>query len=167
MFQFTKRTHSSGKGDCLGGFDRIYSQFTERIAQVPAWGNIPWGLGAWGIVENERTPVEDQIWCLSGIKDNLESGNYPKIQASIYFNSITSRIDENQMPYMQDEFDNYLSSPAFFDPDFYSTLKFGSKLQHDAACEYRCPSRCYYSWVPGDFETTQASRCKGMGQVSF
>ena len=52
MFQFVKISNQNGKGDCLGGFDRIYRQFTEKIAEVPAWGDIPWGLGAWGVVKS-------------------------------------------------------------------------------------------------------------------
>ena len=146
LFQFVKIAHTSGKGDCLGGFDKVYKGFEERIAKVPAWGEIPWGLGAWGIVTNERTPVEDQEICLRGIKENLESGRYPRMKASIYFNSLTSRVDETQLDHMQDTFADYLASPAFYDQDRYSELKFGSNLNPDEACDNQCPGSCYWSW---------------------
>ena len=32
LFQFVKIAHTSGKGDCLGGFDKVYKGFEERIA---------------------------------------------------------------------------------------------------------------------------------------
>ena len=29
-----------------------YRGFMDKIEEVPAWKDIPWGLGAWGIVES-------------------------------------------------------------------------------------------------------------------
>ena len=40
---------------------------------------------------------------------------YPKIKASIFFNSLTSRIDEQQQPELIDTFETYLGSSAFYD----------------------------------------------------
>ena len=37
------------------------------------------------------------------------------MRASIFFNSLTSRIDEQQMPEMRDTFDTYLGSSVFYD----------------------------------------------------
>ena len=37
------------------------------------------------------------------------------MKASIYFNSLTSRIDEQQMPEMRETFDTFLGSSAFYD----------------------------------------------------
>ena len=76
------------------------------------------------------------------------------MKASIYFNSLTSRIDETQLDYMQDTFTDYLGSPVFFDQDHYSELKFGSNPNHDEACDYQCPGSCYWSWYQGEFEET-------------
>ena len=82
------------------------------------------------------------------------------MKASIYFNSLTSRIDETQLEHMQDTFADYLASPAFYDQDRYSELKFGSNLNPDEACDNQCPGSCYWSWQQGDYDETARSRCR-------
>ena len=67
---------------------------TEREKQVPAWKDIPWGLGAWGIEATQKI-TQDKIDCLNGIKEIQESGDYPKLRASIYFNSLAGRIGKD------------------------------------------------------------------------
>ena len=37
------------------------------------------------------------------------------MKASIFFNSLTSRIDEQQQPELMDTFETYLGSSAFYD----------------------------------------------------
>ena len=79
------------------------------------WANLPWGLGAWGSVLHKWTPFEDKVTCIDGTRQNLESGAYPKMRASISFNSLTSRIDHEYQPEMVDTFKALLNSSAFYD----------------------------------------------------
>ena len=79
------------------------------------WANLPWGLGAWGTVKHKWTPFADKVTCVDGTRQNLESGNYPKMRASISFNSLTSRIDETYQPEMLDTFIDLMNSSAFYD----------------------------------------------------
>jgi len=50
---------------------------------VPAWGSIPWGLGAWGSNEFkwDGTPIKkkDRRNCINGVRKLLESGDYPRM----------------------------------------------------------------------------------------
>ena len=95
VFQFTKVTDPDGKGDCPGGLDKVYNQMMEGIANVPEWANIPWGIGAWGSNgTNKWLPDEDRAHCIDGVREKLESGDYPNLKAAISFNSLGSRIDE-------------------------------------------------------------------------
>ena len=89
MFQFG--AESTSVGDCVGGFKNIYQNMTDRMDKVPRWKDIPWGLGAWGIIDFQKNE-QDKIDCIMGVKEIQESGDYPKLRASIYFNSLTSRI---------------------------------------------------------------------------
>ena len=81
------------------------------------------------------------------------------MKASIYFNSLTSRIDETQLDYMQDEFADFLASPAFFDQDRYNELKFGGH-NPDKNCDHQCPGSCYFSWYKGEYDETRMTRCR-------
>ena len=87
------------------------------------------------------------------------------MRASIYFNSLTSRIDETQLDYMMDDFEAYLGSEMFFDLDRYAELKFGRNPTLDGACDNKCPGRCHWSWYRGEFDETEGPRCK-MEQLS-
>ena len=79
------------------------------------WANLPWGLGAWGSVIHKWTPFEDKVTCIDGTRLNFESGEYPKMRASISFNSLKSRIDEESQPEMLDTFKTLLNSSVFYD----------------------------------------------------
>ena len=76
------------------------------------------------------------------------------MKASIYFNSLTSRIDETQLEYMMGDFEAFLGSEMFFDLDRYAKLKFGRNPNPDGACENKCPGRCFWSWYQGEYEET-------------
>lgn len=100
------------------------------------WANLPWGLGAWGSVVHQWTPFEDKVTCIDGTRINLESGEYPKMRASISFNSLTSRIDEEYQPEMLDTFKALLNSSAFY----------------DASAEYTDGQVTPYNEIPEDAE---------------
>ena len=93
MFQF-QRIRPGTVGDCLGNFDKIYNYLDSEDKKDAPWADLPWGLGAWGSPVLKWNPFEDKVTCIDGTRQNFESGNYPKIKASISFNSLTSRIDE-------------------------------------------------------------------------
>ncbi len=68
--------------------------------------DMPWGLGAWGTMNatygdppmypSKAIPIADRELCLEQISTFLEDkDNYPKIKASIYFNSLNSMISPN------------------------------------------------------------------------
>ena len=59
--------------------------------------------------------LNDKITCIDGTRQNLESGRYPRMKASISFNSLTSRIDSQQQPDLLDTFKTFLGSSAFYD----------------------------------------------------
>lgn len=100
-------------GDCLGNFDKIYDYMSAN-PDAP-WANLPWGLGAWGSVLHKWTPFEDKVTCIDGTRQRFESGDYPKMRASISFNSLTSRIDHTYQPEMLDTFTALMNSSAFYD----------------------------------------------------
>ena len=115
MFQFQKITDKN-VGDCSWGFDEIYNYFDT--VEGP-WTNLPWGLGAWGVPEMVwDPPARDKETCILGTRDKIASGNYPKIQATIYFNSLKSRIDHTKQSHMLDIFREYLDAPFFYDDTF-------------------------------------------------
>ena len=59
--------------------------------------------------------LADKITCIDGTRENLESGNYPRMKASISFNSLTSRIDHSKQSDLLDTFKTFLGSSAFYD----------------------------------------------------
>ena len=58
---------------------------------------------------------DDKVICLDGTRQNFESGEYPKIRASISFNSLESRIDETYQPELLDTFKTLLGADTFYD----------------------------------------------------
>ena len=81
-----------GVGDCSGGFDTIYEYFSE---EGKPWADVPWGLGAWGTPKMTwDPPLADKQECMLGTRRKIESGEYPKMKASINFNSSKSMMDE-------------------------------------------------------------------------
>lgn len=84
-------------GDCSGGFDVIYDYFSQpdEEGNPKPWADIPWGLGAWGTpLMNWDPPFADKEECILGTRRKIESGNYPKMKATINFNSSKSMMDE-------------------------------------------------------------------------
>ena len=63
-------------------------------------------------------PFEDKEICILGTRDKIASGEYPKIKASVFFNSLKSRIDESKQSHMLDVFKEYLSADFFYDDSF-------------------------------------------------
>ena len=86
---------------------------TDRSDKVPRWKDIPWGLGAWSIEAGMKV-TQDKIDCINGIKEIQESGDYPNFRASIYFNSLTGRVGEDQNADVLDTFEDYMKSSAFY-----------------------------------------------------
>ena len=113
VYQFTKIANKDGKGDCVKGFKKIYKDFMDRIDVVPEWGTIPWGLGEWGtFLTNKWIKESDRLECINGVRAMLEDKvNYPKLQASIYFNSLHCRLDETTASdAVQEAFVDFLGS---------------------------------------------------------
>ena len=145
-------------GDCPTLLNMIYENFEADLEEVPAWADIPWGLGAWGSNDESWVgviPQEDREHCINSVRDQLESGEYPRFKAAIAFNSLESRIDEERSPEMLETFTNYLLSDAFYDPDYEYTadeLTFGSSLcsYTSGLCNDQCDDSCYWSFPTVD-----------------
>ena len=60
-------------------------------------------------------PARDKKSCILGTRDKIASGDYPKIKASVYFNSLKSRIDHTKQSHMLDTFSEFLGSDFFYD----------------------------------------------------
>jgi len=155
--------HSKEKaGDCPGGLKQIYANFNASFASVPEWERIPWGLGAWGANKNNKyLELDDRTHCIDGVRTILESGDFPKLKASISFNSLGSRIDDEQSPELKDTFSTLLNSPIFYEHD----LIFADKLARnkDKLCANNCDDRCFWSWLSWDKKGTGAMRCNPDG----
>ena len=104
---------NGGIGDCVKGFKKVYEGLVSKFDKVPAWKDIPMGLGAWGI-EDTQENEQDKIDCLLGIKKLQESGEYPQLRASIYFNSNHGRIATDQQADLIPTFKEYLNSSKFY-----------------------------------------------------
>lgn len=116
VFQFTKIIPADTNGDCPLGFDFIYQDFMSKIEQIPEWEDMPWALGAWGTNGNNKwLPMDDRRHCLDEMRLALESGDYPKIRAAISFNSLGSRIDDDQSPELLPNFYDLMDSSAFYE----------------------------------------------------
>ena len=100
-------------GDCSGGFDKIYDYLSTP---GKPWADIPWGLGAWGTPEmNWDPPLADKRECILGTRRKIESGDYPKMKATINFNSNLCIMDDSKQPQLIDTFKEYLAAPYFYD----------------------------------------------------
>ena len=91
-----KKKKSKKVGDCAEAVRKVAKGFEERFDQMPVWRDIPWALGAWAINDDHGVPFEDQVHCLDGIKELLDSGEIPQLKASIYYNSKHGRIAEDK-----------------------------------------------------------------------
>ena len=118
IFQFFTLDSSDNKGDCPANFESMYAMFESKIPEVPEWEQIPWGLGAWGsnqsVWGNKPIPFDEREHCLLGIRDALESGDYPRAKASIYFNSLESEISESISPDMIPTFQALQDSEVYY-----------------------------------------------------
>ena len=120
LFQFTPLDFGDNKGDCPTLLKLIYDNFEASFADVPAWKDIPWGLGAWGSNDTYWSgviPQADREDCINSVREDLEGGQYSRYKAAVYFNSLESRIDKERSPEMLPTFKKYLESSAFYDPD--------------------------------------------------
>ena len=65
------------------------------------WNAIPWGLGAWGSMYDEKwnpdkhMPKQDREQCFDDISGILKGDSNPKMKAAIYFDSLESKIDSD------------------------------------------------------------------------
>lgn len=86
----------------------------------------------------------------------MESGEFGEdFKASVYFNSLMSRIDNEQSPELLDTFKTYLNSEAFYEHD----LRFKDRLARNPQagyCNGQCDDRCHVSWLKWDKEATKA-----------
>jgi len=91
----TKQAHWDSKHM----LDWFYKFFTETEASKFS-KSVALGIGAWGTNVNDNAPEPwtkpipqaDREGYITAVKEALESGNYPKIKASIYFDSLYSII---------------------------------------------------------------------------
>ena len=99
-------------GDARGwSFDyymgRAYELFINSTLQELVWDNVtytapeytelPWGLGAWGAgsVRAYRMIDEpDRTAFIEGANESLNSGRYPKLKMSVYFDSTDQNTGE-------------------------------------------------------------------------
>ena len=84
---------------------------------MPVWKDIPWALGAWAVNDDRGVPFEDQVDCLNGIKELLDSGEIPQLKASIYYNSKHGRIADDKQPELLPAFNDFLRADSFTDID--------------------------------------------------
>ena len=162
VFQFTKVADVDGKGDCPGGLDKIYRNFMDSFDSIPEWETIPWGLGAWGADGgNKWIKLDDRKHCIDGVTAALDSGNYPKLKASIYFNSLGSRIDNEMSPELLDNFNDLQNLDVYYEHD----LVWGNKLApwKGGLCGNICDDRCQWSALRWDVAGTAANRCNPDG----
>ena len=109
--------------DCPAMFNTIYTNFETWIADVPVWNDIPWGMAEWGSRQNEygpaatEIPEADRANCLIGMKDLFESGDYPRFKASMNFNSLNCRIDEDMSAHMIPYYKELITSDAYYEPE--------------------------------------------------
>ena len=165
IFQYTRRGHQNGKGDCDIGFEKIFDNLRNNPRRPAEWDEAAFGLGAWGTPYEDynqgKISIEDKQHCINSIKQLQESGDYPEMKASIYFNSLMCRIDEERNEPLLDTFNDYMRSDAFYEHD----LHFSPRLSKDKGghCNHECDSRCHWSYLPWDREATGAPRCNPRG----
>lgn len=96
MFQWEE------KMDCAETLDTVYQQFMDTAITKGIY-NVPWGLGAWGTSattwQNKDVPEASRVACLAGVTEALDSGKYPMMKASIYFNSLQHIISTYDFTY--------------------------------------------------------------------
>jgi hypothetical protein len=174
VFQFTNDGPGwEGTGDCPAGLSHIYHGLQDRIPQVPEWENIPWGLGAWGsndkVWKKTVIPQEDREHCILGVQEQLESEEFNRLRAQIYFNSLSSRIDEERTPEMLPTLDSLHSSKVFY-PEDENKFTFEKKWTCEnkgGLCGNSCDSRCAMSYPINDplktLSDQAACRCDPKG----
>ena len=83
------------------------------------------------------------------------------MKASIYFNSLMCRIDEDRNTPLLDTFNDYMRSDAFYEHD----MRYSQRLAKNKGgyCNYECDSRCHWSYLKWDKKATSAPRCDPNG----
>jgi len=135
MFQWDE------KMDCAETMDTVYQQFMDTASTKGIY-NVPWGLGAWGtaatnFAQTKDVPEASRVACLAGVTEALDSGKYPMMKASIYFNSLYHIISTydftktnngvsykaSTSPEIVDAFKAYLNAESFKLADQYELAK--------------------------------------------
>ena len=102
---------------------KIYNDLQDRIDQVPEWEHIPWGLGAWGsngtVWGGDEIEQADREHCMLGVKEQLESDEFKRLRAQIYFNSLDGKIDEETYPHMIPTLQSLFDSTTHYPEDEY------------------------------------------------
>lgn len=98
----SKSGQKNDKGNCSKAAAENYA----ALEAAKIYADLPWGMGAWGsrnvTFGNPPTVLSDadRKACINGVSDMYKSGAYPKLKASIYFNSLNSLISPRKdVPY--------------------------------------------------------------------
>lgn len=88
--------------DVRSMFDWFYNYFSdESNPHHQYWKDIPWGVGAWGTLQcfwggKEDIPLDSRKFWIKNFTEILENQEkYPKIKASIWFDSLESIISDD------------------------------------------------------------------------
>lgn len=113
---FQKKDQDQDGGNCADMLDQLYSRFSNG-----KYDHIPWGLGAWGTMNqtygSKDIPTEDRVQCIQQVQTAFNSGNaankYPKLKASVYFNSLSSTLSStDDDPALVEAFRNFQNHGA-------------------------------------------------------
>ena len=104
-----------------------------------------------------------------GVKEQLESDEFKRLRAQIYFNSLDGKIDEDTYPDMVPTLQTLFDSTVHYPEDEYQ-FKFNKRWTCEnkgGLCGNSCDSRCAYSFPLGDplkYRSEQAAcRCNPEG----
>ena len=100
--------------DSKANFDWFYDYFSdESNPNYDLWKDIPWGIGAWGSNQmiwkktRDLKPEERRLY-INNVTEAIENHEkYPKIKASIWFNSLESIITKEDPTEIKFYADNY------------------------------------------------------------
>jgi hypothetical protein len=69
----------------------------------------PWGLGAFGTTNYTKNPTKNRPRWLVDAKTGIDTNRFPRLQAYVYFDSLSSEITDYMMP----AYESYLGDPFF------------------------------------------------------
>jgi len=133
-----------GGGPLVTGVARTYSNFETYSAPGHNFKAVPWGLGAWAV--NHKNEHCDMASYLYSAKTTIEGGQYPRLQAAVYFDSKDGMmLDELRPVYKQylamDFFtvnDKHLPGMLGCDAPAKGACKEGDKVSSGGVCTAQC-----------------------------